>query len=283
MLMRSLTLLLVLAGAAHADTRRLTVEDALAEALHSYPQLVAARARARAGGDNAKSAIGRMLPSVRLLDEYQHWNAPYELPFGGMSFRVRDADTNNFTASAAQPLLGLGRLSEEYLAPRGDAVAGKQTLRAAEDELRAGLRIGFLRFFEAKAMTELALASAGQLDEQVVGHRRQSESGRADHRRISCACARPPTNARQQAIVARTQAAVSRGAGARRRSGCIPTTPSSWWSRWRCSQTSRRRPDANLGPGGGAPAGGGRSARHCRVGRSPHTRRYLGAGSRRRR
>jgi outer membrane protein TolC len=199
----------MLAGAAQAETRKLTVEDALSEAMHSYPQLVAARARARAGGDVAKSAIGRMLPSVHLANEYQHWDSPFNIAFGGMGFRVRNEDTNSFSASAAQPLLGLGRLSEDYLAQRGDADAAKQGLRAAEDEVRAGLRIGFLRYFEARAMTELALASAGQLDEQVVMTDAKVKAGvltTADLLRVRVAA----DNARQQAIVARTQAAVSR-------------------------------------------------------------------------
>jgi outer membrane protein len=194
--------------AANAQARPLTVEDALAEVLRTHPQLVAARERARAGQESAHSGLARLLPSVRLNEEYQHWDSPFSISFGGMGFQARDQDTNTFSAAVDQPLLGLGKITEEYLARRGDAEASRQGLRAVEDELRAQLQIAFLRYFEARALTDLALASAQQLDDQVHVTEAKVKAGvltTADLLRVRVAA----DNARQQAIVARSQSEVA--------------------------------------------------------------------------
>jgi outer membrane protein len=207
--MRAFALLVLLGGLARAEAPKLTVEEAVAAALKSYPQLTAARLRSDASTDNARGAIGRMLPLVNLSDEYQFWNGPFNLPFGGMNFLVREQNTNNFTAAFNQPLLGLGRLSEEYLSRKNDAVASRAGLRALEDDIRVQVQVAFLRHFEARARTDLALASAQQLDDQVQVTEAKVKAGvltTADLLRVRVAAA----NARQQALVARTQADVTR-------------------------------------------------------------------------
>jgi outer membrane protein TolC len=205
--------LCLLAVAAHAEMRRLTVEDAVTLLLQTQPQLVATRARAGATQDLARSQRGRLLPSIRLSEEYQHYNSPFIITFGmGMvqlPFSVRDQDTNSFSASVDQPLLGLGKLTEEYLARRGDGEAAAQGVRASEDDLKAAMRIAFLRCFEARASEDLALASAQQLDDQVQVTQAKVNAGvltTADLLRVKVAA----DNARQQAIVARSQSEIAR-------------------------------------------------------------------------
>jgi outer membrane protein len=207
--MRALALWLVLGGLARAEAPKLTVEEAVSIALKSYPRLVAARMRSSAATDNAHGAIGHMLPGVHLSDEWQEWNAPFDIAFGGMKFLVRDERTNSFSASFSQPLLGLGRRAEEYLARQNDAAASREDLRAREDNVRANVEVAFLRYFEARAKTDLALASAQQLDDQVAVTDAKVKAGvltTADLLRVKVAAA----NARQQALVARTQADVTR-------------------------------------------------------------------------
>jgi outer membrane protein TolC len=213
----SILLLVAAAATARAETRRLTVEDVMALGLRQHPQAVEARAREAAGRDGARSAVGRMLPWVHLAEDYQHWDSPFRFPnglFPGITIPpnappIRDQDTNTFVASAGQPLLGLLRLSQSYLAERGDAEAAAAGRRAVEDDLRAQLQIGDLRYFEARTLEQIALASAGQLDEQVQVTQAKVNAGvltTADLLRVRVAA----DNARQQAIVARTQAEVAR-------------------------------------------------------------------------
>jgi outer membrane protein len=201
--------ILIVAQMAQAETRRLTVEDALAEVQKSHPQLTAARARVKAGRDNALIIGAHLLPSIRLNEEFQHYNAPFDIQFGGGSFRARDQDTNTFSAAVDQPLLGLGKITEEFLARRSDTEASRQSLRALEDDLTAQLRVAFLRHFQARAAVEVAQASAHQLDEQVTITEAKVRAGvltTADLLRVRVAA----DNARQQGIVAQAQAEVMR-------------------------------------------------------------------------
>jgi outer membrane protein TolC len=216
--MRALALCLI-AVSAHAEMRRLTVEDAVTQLLQTQPQLVAVRERAGATADTARSQRGRLLPSIRLADEYQHFDSPFGIPFQAptmpgmkpvvINFQVRDQDTHSFTASVDQPLLGLGRLTEEYFARKRDSEAAAQGVRASEDDLKAAMRVAFLRCFEARASQEVALASAQQLDDQVQVTQAKVNAGvltTADLLRVKVAA----DSARQQAIVARSQAEIAR-------------------------------------------------------------------------
>jgi len=66
---------------AHAAARTLTIDEAVSLALQSNPRLAAARSRVQAADDSATSAGRRMLPSVHLSEEFQHWNAPFAIAF----------------------------------------------------------------------------------------------------------------------------------------------------------------------------------------------------------
>jgi outer membrane protein TolC len=206
-------LLMLLSQAATA--RPLTVEDALAEVLRTHPQLVAARARLEFGKESARSILARVLPSIHLSEEYQHWDSQFrvsfQIPLAPMpaSFLAREQDTNSFTAAVDQPLLGLGKITEEYLAHSQDREVARHGLRTVEEELSAALRVSFLRHFQARAARDVALASAGQLDEQVTVTEAKVKAGvltTADLLRVGVAAA----NARQQALVAGARAEVAR-------------------------------------------------------------------------
>src|SRR5579863_91611 len=107
-----------IASRAEAAPRALTIDDAVALALRTNPQLAAARARAESGDINAVSVGRRMLPSIHLNEEAQLWNKPFIIPFpaangGTQLFKVRNQDTNTFSASFDQPLMGLFRANDE--------------------------------------------------------------------------------------------------------------------------------------------------------------------------
>src|SRR4051794_22510152 len=117
--MRSLAgwVALALAGAAWGgEARRLTVEEALREAVAQSPRVQAARDRAEAATASADSLRGRMLPGVRLSDEQQRYDRPFAIDFAipgapgaapPISLVARNVNTNTFVAAAGQPVLGL--------------------------------------------------------------------------------------------------------------------------------------------------------------------------------
>ncbi len=203
--------LLLAASVAHAEPRRLTVEDAVQLAVANNPRLRSVDVRAQAVRDRALSVRGRMLPAVRLSEEYQHYDSPFTFQFAPMTqvFSLRNQDTNTFVASADQPLLGLLHLSEDYLAERSNADAGRAQYRVATSQVSASVRTRFLQYFEAKALEEIARTSVAELADQVAIAQARLKAGvitNADLLRVQVAQA----NARQQEIAAASQADVVR-------------------------------------------------------------------------
>lgn len=194
---------------AEAAPRTLTIDDAVALALKTSPRLAAARAGAQALEAQASSAGRRMLPSLHVADEAQYWNAPFALPFGGMTLTVRDQKTNTFTASGVQPLVGLLRANDERAALSEQSAATQSQVAAAEADLKANVETQFLRVFEAQALEQIAASSVRDLSEQVTVARARLASGvitNADLLRIQVAVA----NAEQQALEARSQQQTAR-------------------------------------------------------------------------
>ena len=200
---------LVSTSSVQAEARRLTLADAERLALDSNPSLQSVASRAKAGDIGSRAGISRMLPAVVVTDEYQHWNSPFVISFGPQQLQARDDDTNSFAASVNQPLLGLLRLVEEYRAQRAQVGVATGQLKVVQAAVRKGIRVAFLRHFEAKALEEIALQSEKELNEQVQIAQARLKAGvltHADLLRVKVAAA----NAQQQGIVAKTQADVAR-------------------------------------------------------------------------
>lgn len=199
----------LLPAAARADGGALTVEQAVETALRTNPRILAAEAGVRGGRDLERSATGRMLPSIRVTDEYDHWDSAFAIPFGASAFTVRDRDTNTFAATADQPLLGLLHLSHERSAQGRTADAGEARYVALRAELKAAVEVGYLRLFEAKALEDIARESEAELTEELQVTKARVDAGvltNADLLRVRVAVA----SAKQQEIVAHTQGAVAR-------------------------------------------------------------------------
>jgi len=197
------------ASLAQASPRALTIDDAVALALRTNPRLASARERAEAGDMNAASAGRRMLPAIHLSDEAQYWNGPFAVPFGTMSFTVRDQKTNTFVASADQPLLGLFRANEERETLSEQSAADRAQIATTEADLRQTVETYFLHVFEAQALEQIASSSVHELSDQVTVAKARLASGvitQADLLRIEVAVA----NAEQQALEAHSQGATAR-------------------------------------------------------------------------
>ena len=197
--------------ATRAESRPLTVEDAVNLAKSASPRLSAVEEDALAAGDDARSARGRLLPSVHLSDEYQRWNGAFSAPLGanGAALVVRDAQTNTFVAALDQPIVGLLRTSEDYRSARARRSATGARAKTELADVTQAVETYFLRHFEARTMQDIAHASEVQLQEQVTVARSRLNAGvltTADVLRAEVALA----NARQQEIFARSDGNVAR-------------------------------------------------------------------------
>jgi outer membrane protein TolC len=203
-----------------AAAQPLTVEKALQEALDQSPRVRAARARSDGADASARSLRGRMLPLVDVSDEQQHWNDNFAIAFAlpsqpgqpsapPLSLVAREINANTFSVAAAQPLVGLLHLSQDYSALSDTAVSAEAEFHAAEAAVREEVQTQFLRLFEARALAEIAQASQKQLAEQIEVAQAKLKAGvltTADVLRLRVAAA----NARQQEIQAGAEEQVAR-------------------------------------------------------------------------
>lgn len=194
---------------ASAAERVLTVDEAVDMALRGNPSLLAAESSLRGDRDLQRSAGSRMLPSIRVTDEAQHYNNQFGVPFGSSLFVVRDQDINTFTATADQPLTGLLYLARERSAQERTADASEAGFAALRAVVKVDIEVGFLRLFEAAALEQIARTSEAELTEEVQVTKAKVDAGvltNADSLRVQVAVA----NAKQQEILAHTQGVVAR-------------------------------------------------------------------------
>lgn len=192
---------------AAADT--LDIEGVARMAIQSGPELRSAREHAAAAQAQSKSAGGRLLPSVHVSDEFQHWDKPFIIGFGGLSFQARDQNTNTFVVAGRQPLLGLIHGSHDYQAAGTKAEAARAGLKVSEADTREDIELEYLGLFQAKARVDIAHAAEQELGQEVTETQARVKAGtqtNADLLRIQVAAA----SARQDGIVAETEATVHR-------------------------------------------------------------------------
>jgi outer membrane protein len=190
---------------------QLTVAAAVAFAREHNPRLAAGRARVQAEEARATSQGRRLLPAVRLSDEWQAWDSAYSIAAGPSVFPIRDQFTNTFTAGFDQPVVGLLHLNEEQAAAHASALAAAEQTNAGAADLAETIALQFLRYFEAGALKSIAESSMRELEEQIVVAKARLAQGvitQADLLRIEVAAA----NSRQQAIQAESQIVGTRAA-----------------------------------------------------------------------
>lgn len=205
----------------------LTVDEAISAALSRSQGNVRerqTREQAKAASDNALSARSRMLFSLHVSEQFQFYNCPFAVSFatytadcadavgasgGAAPLVLRNQNTNNVVLSAHQPLLGLLRISHDYLAQKRNADSLSEAVNATDAKLVEGIRNGFLRYFGAVAAEGVATSSENELTEQVRVAQAREKIGVikvSDRLRVQVARA----NAHQQRVVAHAQAEKAR-------------------------------------------------------------------------
>jgi outer membrane protein len=196
--------ILATAPAAYGAARVIGLDEALQIAAAQSPERTAAQRRAEAGRASAHGAISRMLPRLSVSEEYQRYESPFLVSFGGLSFKARERGTNTVTVAASQPLLGLIRLNADRAATARQADAAHFDSEASAHTVAARIKTLYLQLFEARALADTAIASETTLNEQVAVAEKKFTAGvvtRADVLRLQVAAA----NAKQQEIAARAQ------------------------------------------------------------------------------
>ena len=203
------------AGPARAQSvTRLTVDQTVQEALRVNDQLRAARARADAAGDSARSVRGQLLPVLSAGEQWQHYTEPFVINLSGQpgqGVTVRNINSNTLTVSANQPILGLVRLGYGFSSANRSADASQSDAQAVAANVTEQVQTTYLRLFEAQAQEGVARASVEQLQKQVQDAEARFRAGtitNADLLRFKTAAA----NARQQEIQAHTDGLIARQA-----------------------------------------------------------------------
>lgn len=193
-----------------ASAETLDIEGVARLAVSDVPELRAAREHAEAAHAQRQSAGGRLLPTVHLSEEYQHWDRPFGIGFPGLGvFVARKQDTNTFVVAGRQPLLGLLHGTHEYEAADANAEAAKASVKVGEADTREMVELEYLRLFQAKARVDIARAAEQELTQQVTETQARVKAGtqtNADLLRIQVAAA----SARQDGIVSDAEATVHR-------------------------------------------------------------------------
>jgi outer membrane protein TolC len=225
--MRS-SLIVLLLSLVSATAHALTVDDAIKLALSRSHGNVHERQlaeQAQAAHDTALSVRSRMLFSLHAGEELQRYNCPYGVsltllvgacvddlpadPNGVAPLIERNATTNTFVVSADQPVLGLLRLHQDYVAQARNADSIAESVNADDARLVESVRNGFLRYFEAVAAEGVAKDSEAELAEQVQVALAREKNGVitiADRLRVQVALA----NAHQQRVAAHAEAEIAR-------------------------------------------------------------------------
>jgi outer membrane protein len=201
------------AGPVGAQTvTRLTVDQAVQEAIRVNDQLRAARARADAAGDSARSVRGQLLPALSATEQWQHYSEPFVINLSGQpgqGVTARNINANTLTVSANQPILGLVRLGYGFASANRSADASQSDAEAVAASLTEQVKTTYLRLFEFQAQEGVAQASVEQLQKQVQDAEARFRAGtitNADLLRFKTAAA----NARQQEIQAHTDGLIAR-------------------------------------------------------------------------
>ncbi|MFT3712098.1 MAG: TolC family protein [Archangium sp.] len=207
--MRSLIFAVVAVASVASATETLTVEDAVKRAIELNLQMEAARERREAAADGARSVRGQMLPALGVSDELQHYDGPFQVSFGPQMLTVRDQNVNTLALSARQPVVGLLKLSQDFVAANANTEAADAVVVATERAAREAVETNYLRLYEARAAREVAQASQKQLAEQLVVSKARVEAGamtNADVLRVEVARA----NIQQQELQAGVQESAAR-------------------------------------------------------------------------
>jgi outer membrane protein len=189
-------------------TRSMTIDDCVDLALRQNPDLLGKDAEVSHAEAEASGAEGRFGPKLHVDANFQQWNSPFTIPFGGENFTVRSDFTWLASASLIQPLSGLWPIYENYKLQEMGVDVARVRREATRRDVAFQVTEAYLRILETTKLSEVAAASVQQLTAQVAEARSLYLNGvvaQTDVLRAEVAVA----NARQRVIQLRGQQTIA--------------------------------------------------------------------------
>ncbi len=189
-------------------TRPMSIDDCVALALRQNPDLLGRDAEIAQAESKASGAEGRFGPKLHVDANFQQWNSPFTIPFGGENFTVRSDFTWLASASLIQPLSGLWPIYENYKLQAMGVDVAKVRREATKRDVAFQVTEAYLRILETTKLSEVAAKSVEQLTAQVAEARSLYLNGvvaQTDVLRAEVAVA----NARQRVIQLRGQQTIA--------------------------------------------------------------------------
>jgi len=154
---------------------KITLRDALRQALHGNPNVAAARR----GEDVAKARLRQAeiaeKPNVQLVSKYAYLNRP--TVFGPMAVVDEHTETNSLVVT--KPLNTWGRTDAAKQQARHGLDASGQETQAVEDEIAAGTAVAYLQALQARDSIRVAEESVLSLQRAAEDARKLREAGAA--------------------------------------------------------------------------------------------------------
>jgi outer membrane protein TolC len=147
--------------------RRMRLDECVDLALRNNVEVQSAADDVAASEAQRAGSRGLIGPKIR-VDAYAHeWNSPFNIPFGGASFPVRDQFEWNATVSAIQPVSGLFAIFDAYkIRNLGVDIAN---IRREVTRRDTAYRVveSYYHLVQGQRLVEVAAASVEQLQAQL--------------------------------------------------------------------------------------------------------------------
>jgi outer membrane protein TolC len=173
------------ATSAPEPTIKMTVEEAVAKALHEHPSIIAARYEERALYADQHSQFAQMLPRVTLIDSVSWYHLQIQDISKQLTFLPPDVPVafptrsflNSFTLVGEQPLLGLIRGSFQQQAQILRAQAATEDYAATRSQIRLLVQTQYLKYFENQSLIKATQSAIESLEEQRTQAEKRFELG----------------------------------------------------------------------------------------------------------
>jgi len=132
----------------------LTLEKSIETAISSNLQVTASSERVRQAEYGRKEASTYFLPRISSSFTYTRLNEEQAIDFGGMSFKVTDANLYNFGLTLSQPLYTGGRLTAAYSQAKENVYRTVFEKQSVEQNLVFDVKKGYFSILKAKRGVE---------------------------------------------------------------------------------------------------------------------------------
>ncbi|HEV7559830.1 MAG TPA: TolC family protein [Kofleriaceae bacterium] len=151
-----------------ADTRTLTLKQAVELSLGDNPDIAVAKEAVAASDSETTRTKGQLFPVLHVQASANYYREPYVLPFGDLgNFTLHDQTTTTTAVSLTQPLTGLAYLSELV----GSQEHSANVARADYDRVRLDTTYktadAYLRVLEARAAAQVAHQSVEDIASEL--------------------------------------------------------------------------------------------------------------------